>query len=62
MPPKTNTMKKYLLIPALLLAAGSAFTQPKQKAKQADKAPTQKEMDDMMKEMQKAMEEISPED
>jgi tetratricopeptide (TPR) repeat protein len=55
-------MKKYLLAPVLLLVMGIAFAQVKPKPKEKEKPPTQKEMDDMMKEMQKAMEEISPED
>jgi hypothetical protein len=55
-------MKNYLLISIILLTAVSAFSQPKGKQKEKEKAPTQKEMDDMMKEMEKAMGEISPED
>src|SRR5215203_2840828 len=53
-------MKQFFLAMALLLFMGIAFAQPKTKAK--EKAPTQKEMADMMKEMQGAMDEISPED
>jgi hypothetical protein len=55
-------MKRTLLAFAILLIASLVFAQPKGKQKEKEKAPTQKEMDDMMKEMQKAMEEISPED
>jgi hypothetical protein len=46
----------------LLLAAIIVVAQAKAKQKEKDKAPTQKEMADMMKEMQEAMDEISPED
>lgn len=55
-------MKKYLLLSLLQLTIMVAFAQPRPKAKQAEKAPTQKELDDMMKEMQSAMDEMSPED
>src|SRR6187549_3214592 len=55
-------MKKYFITPLLLLAMSAAFAQAKPKAKPKEKAPTQKEMDDAMKEMQKAMDEMSPED
>ena len=37
-----------------------AFAQTRDKSK--EKSPTQKEMDEMMKEMQKALDEMSPED
>jgi tetratricopeptide (TPR) repeat protein len=53
-------MKKYLLAFILLLAMGAAFAQTK--PKKQEKPPTQKEMEDMMKEMQKGVEEMSPED
>ncbi|WP_298390536.1 hypothetical protein [Hydrotalea sp.] len=53
-------MKKYLLAFVLLLLMTVAFAQTKPKSK--EKPPTQKEMNDMMKEMQKAMDEMSPED
>lgn len=55
-------MKRYLLIPVFLLAVTTATAQPSKKTPMNDKPPTQKEMDEMMKEMQKAMDEISPED
>lgn len=53
-------MKKYLLAFVLLLLMTVAFAQTKPKPK--EKPPTQKEMNDMMKEMQKAMDEMSPEE
>src|SRR6187399_3412150 len=55
-------MKKYLLGFVLLFVMGTAFSQPGKKPAAKDKPPTQKEMDEMMKEMQKAMDEMSPED
>jgi hypothetical protein len=55
-------MKKYFIVVAMLLAAIIAVAQAKPKQKEKDKAPTQKEIDEMMKEMQAAMDEISPED
>ncbi|HEY8687676.1 MAG TPA: hypothetical protein VIM07_00460 [Chitinophagaceae bacterium] len=53
-------MKKYLLASIMLLVLGSAFAQTK--PKQKEKPPTQKEMDNMMKELQKGQDEMSPED
>ncbi len=55
-------MKKYLLLLILLFVMKAAFSQPNKKTTAKDKPPTQKEMNDMMKEMQKAMDEMSPED
>ncbi|MEO6541214.1 MAG: hypothetical protein ABIN74_09500 [Ferruginibacter sp.] len=55
-------MKKYILVPILLLVMTTIFAQPKPKQKTAEKPPTQKELNEMMKEMQQAMDEISPED
>jgi len=56
-------MKKYLFAISMLLAMTITFAQTKQKpAMKQDKAPTPKEMEDMMKQMQKAMDEMSPED
>ena len=55
-------MKQLLFTFFLLILACISFAQPKQKPPKQDKAPTQKEMADMMKEMQEAMDEISPED
>jgi hypothetical protein len=53
-------MKKQLIIFSLLvLFSTSLFSQTKPKK---EKAPSQNEMQDMMKELQKAMDEISPED
>lgn len=51
-----------LLVIALLLAVFSTFAQQKPKPKEKEKPPTQKEMEDMMKEMQKEMDNMSPED
>ena len=55
-------MRKYILVSVILLimTAIAAQTKPKQKA--VEKAPIQKEMGGMMKEMQQALDEMSPED
>lgn len=56
-------MKKYtLLMLAILLAGFSAFAQQKPKPKEKDKPPTQKEMEEMMKEAQKELDNLSEED
>src|SRR5690349_8476543 len=55
-------MKKIALVLAILLSTVMTMAQPKGKQKEKEKAPTQKELDDMMKEMRGAMDEISPED
>jgi tetratricopeptide (TPR) repeat protein len=55
-------MKKNLLIIALMLMCVFASAQQKPKPKEKDKPPTQKEMEEMMKEMQKEMDDMSPED
>lgn len=55
-------MKNYLLALILLLSITAAFAQTGKKTDAKDKPPTQKEMDDAMKEMQKAMDDMSPED
>ncbi|WEK36325.1 MAG: hypothetical protein P0Y53_02325 [Candidatus Pseudobacter hemicellulosilyticus] len=62
-------MKKYAVLTALLfcfLLAATAQSKSKQKAKEAEKPPTQKEMEEMMKEVQQMMgemeKEMSPED
>lgn len=55
-------MKKYLFLLMLISITAAGIAQTKSKAKQNEAAPTQKEMADMMKEMQKAVNEISPED
>lgn len=54
-------MKKYLFLIILFFVAENLATAQTKKPKQ-EAAPTQKEMADMMKEMQQAMDEISPED
>jgi hypothetical protein len=54
-------MKKYFFTLAILFAASIAFAQPGKKPAAKEKPPTQKEMDEMMKEMQKAMDEMDPE-
>ncbi|HEX5025563.1 MAG TPA: hypothetical protein VFV68_09830, partial [Agriterribacter sp.] len=53
-------MKKYHLIIIIFFTASFAFAQTKDKQK--EKPPTQKEMDEMMKEMQNALNEMSPEE
>jgi len=55
-------MKKYILVAVLLLLLEASFAQTKPKQKAVEKPPTQKEMGDMMKEMQQALDEMSPED
>jgi hypothetical protein len=56
-------MKKIIvLVFALLIYGSSSFAQPGKKPPQKDKPPTQKEMADMMKEMQKELDGMSPED
>lgn len=52
-------MKNYLLASVLLLVMGAAFAQTKPKPK--EKPPTQSEMEKMMKEAQKAMDNMDPE-
>lgn len=54
-------MKKNLLILALMLMCLLSFAQQKPKPKEKEKAPTQKEMEAMMKEMQQEMDDIDPE-
>lgn len=53
-------MKKFLLAICVLILMNASFAQTK--TNPAEKPPTQKEMEEMMKEMNKAMEEMSPED
>ncbi|HEX7847087.1 MAG TPA: hypothetical protein VF476_14900 [Chitinophagaceae bacterium] len=53
-------MKKIFLFPVMLLLAATVFSQTKPKPK--EKPPTQKEMTEMMKEMQAAMDGMSEED
>jgi hypothetical protein len=55
-------MKKHLLTIAILFAATLVFAQKNPKKKQEEKPPTQKELMDMMKEMQGGMPEMSVED
>ena len=55
-------MKKYLLAFILLLAMCAAFAQTGKKPPVKEKPPTQKEMDEMMKEMQMDLDDMSPED
>jgi len=55
-------LKRYLLAFVLLFAVSAALPQAPKKPSAKEKPPTQKEMDDMMKQMQKAMDEMSPED
>jgi tetratricopeptide (TPR) repeat protein len=55
-------MKKTLLLIAFALVCLFSFAQQKPKPKEKEKPPTQKEMEEMMKEMQKEMDDMSPED
>lgn len=57
---KEITMKNSLLALSLLMLMSVSFAQTK--TKPAEKPPTQKEMEEMMKAMQEGMEEMSPED
>jgi hypothetical protein len=55
-------MKKFLLTISILFAATLLFAQKNPKKKEEEKPPTQKELQDMMKEMQAGMPEMSAED
>jgi hypothetical protein len=57
-------MKKYLVLTVLILLTLTFHlsAQTKQKSKQKEEPPTQAEMAEMMKEMEKAMDEMSPEE
>lgn len=55
-------MKKYSCLFVLLTACLFSFAQPGKKPAPKEKPPTQKEMEDMMKEAQAAMRDMSPED
>src|SRR6187431_1336821 len=59
---KMKHLKKYAVLIVFLSVAAAGIAQKKPKSKPKEEAPTQKEMADMMKEMQQAMDEISPED
>lgn len=53
-------MKKYLLVSILVLVMGLASAQTK--PKQEEQTPTQNETDEMIKEVQKELDNVSPED
>jgi hypothetical protein len=55
-------MLRSLLLISCLILFEISFAQPGKKPPQKDKPPTQKEMADMMKEMQKELDGMSPED
>src|SRR5690242_6766963 len=55
-------MKKYSVLLLFVLMTCAVIAQPNKKPPQQEKPPTQKEMEEMMKEAQKAMGEMSPED
>lgn len=55
-------MKNTLLIIFTFLLYQVAFAQPAKKVQQKEKPPSQKEIDEMMKEAQKSISEMSPED
>ncbi len=55
-------MKNLFLILFILFSVQGVYAQAKQKQKEKEKPPTQKEVQDMMKEMQKNMDEMSPEE
>src|SRR5688572_402845 len=55
-------LKKYVFLVVILVIAVTGIAQTKPKSKPKEEAPTQKEMAEMMKEMQSAMDEMSPEE
>lgn len=55
-------MKKSLFAFMLMFFTVAAFAQPGKKPPPKEKPPTQKEMEDLMKETQKAMDDMNPED
>ena len=55
-------MLRVIILFVLILFSTLSFAQPGKKPVVKEKPPTQKEMEDMMKEAQKAMDEMSPED
>src|SRR5687768_14402404 len=55
-------VRKYVLLLVLLSMGVSVLAQTKPKSKQQEAPPTQQEMAEMMKEMEAAMDDISPED
>src|SRR5689334_3064398 len=55
-------MKRIFVLGLAIFICSSILAQPGKKSSQKDKPPTQKEMEDMMKEMQKEMDGMSPED
>jgi tetratricopeptide (TPR) repeat protein len=55
-------LKKYLIAIFLLFSMAAAIAQPTRKTPTKEKPPTQKELEEMMKEAQKAMDEMSPEE
>ena len=55
-------MKKYLLAFILPLIMGAVFAQTKPKQKSAEKPPTQKELGQMLKDAQQAMNDLDPEE
>ena len=54
-------MAKIILAACLLFASAFGFSQQVKKVPPKEKPPTQKEMSDMMKEMQKELDKLSPE-
>jgi Tfp pilus assembly protein PilF len=55
-------MKHSIILFFLIIVSTIVFAQPAKKKNEKEKPPTQKEMEDMMKEMQAAMDQMSPED
>ena len=55
-------IKKYTLVMVLLISTAVAIAQTKPKSKSKEAAPTQKEMEEMMKEMQKEIGNMSQEE
>jgi hypothetical protein len=55
-------MKRYFFVLVLLFITCFSFSQPAKKPAAKEKPPTNKEMEDLMKEAQKAMDDMDPED
>jgi hypothetical protein len=55
-------MRKILVTTAALFIAAIVLAQPAKKSKQKEKPPTQKEINEMMKEMQNDIDDMSPEE
>src|SRR3954449_3472735 len=59
---KKDCMLRLLLVISCFIFCEMSFAQPTKKPTAKEKAPTQKEMEDMMKDAQKELDGMSPED